>query len=356
MIAFLRSLFLVSAIAVLAVAPARAQDDPLLQGRVAEALFFNGQLWLRAALVDVKNGGGLVSIDLATGARTEHMDRGVIDMEISQGKLWVLRQATDAARVFIVFEWRDGALAPAANLPVKSPHPIAFAVTARNFIVLSAVSLHTFDRAQSRWQPITLRGKLPFGATFAVAKPTGEDALYFGANNGVNGGGLRRIDINTGGVAAIEKNPNTNPCQGPLATACTPVTSVIPDPLNPRCVIAAIGLGEPDVMDGRVMRVCGTEVTVLFEEKLAVQPDDAHVVNYEPIFGLAPASDGFWAVGRKRVFRFRGDSQTSAPIPSPAPVAGTRMGRGDGVAVIPTAAGPAIAVSGYGAVVVATGP
>jgi hypothetical protein len=134
------------------------------------------------------------------------------------------------------------------------------------------------------------------------------------------------------------------------------VTAVIADPQNARCVIASVGLGETELMDGRVMRVCGTDVTVLFEEKLAVQPADAHIVNYEPIFGLGAASDGFFAVGRKALFRFRGDTQTSAPIAAPLPVAGTRMGRGQGAAVIPTSVSQSISVSGYGALVVATGP
>jgi hypothetical protein len=348
-------------------------DDPLLQGRIAEAVYFNNQVWLRGALTDLKNGGGLVSIDLASGARTQHMDRGVIDVDVSDGKLWVLRQATESGRYFTILEWKNAVFMPEANTPAGTPQPIALIVANRKFVVLTPVSIQTYDRSQSRWVPQKLRGALRYGPTFSVAMPANGNAIYFGANavpassgtaprrgagvrenTGESVGVLQRIDVSNGSVRAIQKMRTSNPCDGPLSSDCSTVTAIVPDTVNSECVIVAIGLVLDEVTDGRVLRVCGDQVTVLLEPKAAVQLPDSPIVMTEPIYALAATPGGFWAASAKGLYRFRGDAHTAFPMSKAEKVAGTTFGRSvPGAIVVPTGVQSAQSVSGFAVLVVA---
>jgi hypothetical protein len=357
---FLSRLFvLVAAVAALGygIAAAQGGTDPLLGNRIAEGVFFDGQLWLRGALGDPQPSGALVSVNLATGVRTVHFERGVIDVDTFDGNLWVVREATEAARNFTIFQWKDGAFQPATNMGAGVPHPIAMIADDRKLVVLTPVTVHTFDKSLRRWLGIKLRAPLRYGVTLSVAMPTNEDVLYFGANNGESGGVLQRIDLGSGAVAEIQKQRSGNPCDGPLASACTPVTGIVADPGNGHCVIVSVGLAHGEVTDGRVLRVCGTDVTVVFEKKAAVQPAGSPIVMTEPIFGVFPAPGGFWAVGSTTVYRFKGDAHTDFPLPSTEPVAGTPIGRGvAGAIVVPTGVASATSVSGFTTLVVANEP
>jgi hypothetical protein len=374
---FAHSCIAAAALAAIGLFPSGAMaDDPVLQGRIAEAAYFNNQLWLRGALTDSKTGGGLVSIDLASGARTQHMDRGVIDIDVSDGKLWVLRQATESGRYFTILEWKDGVFMPEANTPAGTPQPIALIAANRKFVVLTPVSIQTYDRSQSRWLPQKLRGALRYGPTFSVAMPASGNVIYFGANavpsssetaprsgassrgnTGESVGVLQRIDVSNGSVRAIQKMRTSNPCDGPLSSDCTTITAIVPDTVNSECVIVAIGLVQDEVTDGRLLRVCGDQVTVLLEPKAAVQPADTPIVMTEPIYALAPAPGGFWAASAKGLYRFRGDAHTEFPMSKAEKVADITIGRSvPGAIVVPTRVQSALSVSGFAVLVVATGP
>jgi hypothetical protein len=350
-----RTFVLVAAFAALGFGAATAQSgDPLLGNRIAEGVVADGQLWLRGALGDPQPSGALVSLNLASGARTAQFDRGVIDIDVADGTLWVLREATEAARDFTVFTWKDGAFQPLTNMGNGIPHPIAMFAGNHKVVVLTPVSIHIFDTSLRRWQGIRLKSPLRYGATFSAAMTTNGSAVYFGANNGESGGALQRIDLSNGTVAEIQKQRSNNPCDGPLASACTPVTSVVADPDNGQCVIASIGLVHAEVTDGRVLRVCGDDVTVLFEPKAAVQPAGSPVVMTEPIYGLAAAPGGFWAVSAKGLYRFRGDAHADFPMSKAENVAGITIGRSvPGAIVVPTGVVSAASVSGFAVLVVA---
>src|SRR5215510_5646546 len=120
----IRALAAAFAFAALGFSPASAQpSDPLAGGKIAEAVVFQGKLFLRGAL-ETPQTGALVSIDLATGARTVHFDKGVIDIDTTDGNLWVVRQATEAARNFFIAQWNNGSFDDFGNTgPV--PQPIA---------------------------------------------------------------------------------------------------------------------------------------------------------------------------------------------------------------------------------------
>jgi hypothetical protein len=62
---------------------------------------------------------------------------------------------------------------------------------------------------------------------------------------------------------------------------------------------------------------------------------------------LAATADGFWAVGRAGLYRFKGDAHTDSPLPATAPFGGTPIGRGAGAIVVRTSATSAQSVSGF---------
>ena len=360
-------------LAALFIGPALAQSaDPLAGGKIAEAIVYQGKLFLRGALENPQT-GALVSIDLGTGARTVLFDRGVIDIDAGDGNLWVVKQATEAARNFNILQWNNGAFEGFGNTSAGVPQPIAITENSRNIVLVTPVSLHTFDKSLKRWGAVKLKGSLRYGVTFNVAMTKSGDAIYFGANplpsappptaggrsNAQAGtetalpqGVIQRIDVSSGAVTNIEKLRSSNPCDGPLSSTCSTVTAVIPDPANGGCVIASVGYVRGEVSDGRVLRVCGTDVTIVFEQKAPNAPAEAMLT--EPIWGLSPAPDGFWAVGRSMLYRFKGDAHADSPLPAVAPYGGTPIGRGTGAITVPTSVASAMSVSGYTTLVAAS--
>lgn len=359
----MRALTAALAIAMLGFGMALAQSgDALSSGHIAEAVVFQGKLFLRGALESPQT-GALVSIDLATGARTTYFDRGVIDIDMTDGNLWVLRQSTEEARNFTILNWVDTNFAIFVTTGAGVPQPLAMIAAPRKIVLLTPVSVHTFDTSLKRWAGVKLRGGLRYAPTFTVAMPKHDNVLYFGANpipgapspggaarSGDNGEALdvlQRIDIGNGSITGIQQRSGTNPCDGPLTTACSRVTAMVPDSANGSCVIAAVGMVDREISDGRVLRVCRNDVTVVFEQKSAQQPAGVPIVNTEPIWSLAATSDGFWAASRSAIYRFKGDAHTDIPLPTAAPYGGTPMGRGQGAVVVPTSVTSAQSASGF---------
>lgn len=138
---------------------------------------------------------------------------------------------------------------------------------------------------------------------YSLARTAAGD-LYVGQNSGEFGGGLVRISPATGASVRVDRRDTRNLCAGPLNSECDPVTAVIADPTDSRCVVASIGLRHM-LEHGRVLRVCGTEVSVIAE-----LPCTGWKPGQLPcslgVFGLAPESGGFWASSGPRLLHFRG--------------------------------------------------
>src|SRR5262249_11022002 len=64
-------------------------------------------------------------------------------------------------------------------------------------------------------------------------------SIFVGFNGGEWGGGLQRIDRNTGEVVPVERNETGELCGGPLNAACDPVNGIATSPWDPNCVVVA---------------------------------------------------------------------------------------------------------------------
>jgi hypothetical protein len=151
------------------------------------------------------------------------------------------------------------------------------------------------------------------------------DQFFVGFNVGEFGGGLRRIDRQSGKVAQIERNASGKLCGGPLNAACDPVTGVAAEPWKPDCIAAAIGLVH-FASHGRVVEVCGDQVQRLYfkdystswlDGRKVVQPkDDEPFFSTVAFFGLARDGDTLWAPGIDGIYNIGADG-TARIVPLP---------------------------------------
>ncbi len=153
-------------------------------------------------------------------------------------------------------------------------------------------------------------------AQLSFARTTLGD-LYIGQNSGEFGGGLMRVNVATGASGAIERRDTPGLCAGPLSSECDPVTAVIPNPTDGRCVIASVGLRHM-LEHGRIVRVCGMTVTVVAE-----LPCLGRSLHGEPpcslgVFGLAADSGGFCASAGRACFTSRSETGQRARRPAAA--------------------------------------
>jgi hypothetical protein len=112
------------------------------------------------------------------------------------------------------------------------------------------------------------------------------------------------------------------------------VTGVIADPDSSDCVYASVGLIHLFTSSGRLLRVCGDEVTVALETPLApaLRPDWIPAEGYaqmrEAFYALvATKADGFWAATPSTLHHFEHSRHTAHPMPKLKPFAGVQMSR-----------------------------
>jgi hypothetical protein len=141
--------------------------------------------------------------------------------------------------------------------------PLALAIGPQGPVVLGANRLYLLPGIAGPFRTIALSRPLGLDGQF-VASIVGAGTMYVGINEGEFGGGLGRIDLKTGAVEPVEKRERGDSCGGLLDGRCDPITGLVPDPDRPGCVFASIGLSHM-AAHGRVLRVCGSSVELVFE-------------------------------------------------------------------------------------------
>jgi len=297
------------------------EGDPVLGHRIAEGVVLDGKLWLRGGSgIYPESTGGLVSFALSDWSRHIEFGSGVIDVERSRETLWVLHHSSFNPRAIALTALRSGGSQEIGrfNAP-RNDLPIALLINKGNPIVLSQRAVRTWIPEMMTWRVTRLSGPLQstlgFAVNSSVGMPVSGGAIYVGFDAGEWGGGMQRIDLETGRVRKVEKADNSRRYfyGGPLQGSLDPVTGIIPDRTQTDCVLASIGLVHLGISSGRIVRVCDTEVSVAFENAEEVDfPGGKYLVS-EAFFGLAPASEaGYWAVGITGLYQFT--DNTSAPV------------------------------------------
>ena len=301
-----------------------ASGSPLGDG-VLGGIVFGPELWL------FNQGGKMVSFRTSDWRPVVRANAGVTAIATSGSVLWALSAPT--------FDWRaDHQPAARFRLAARTgrhwtysawqdyavdERPLALALGPQGPVVLGPKRLYLFPKAARSTIIRALSEPIGAAGQFTTAV-VGRDTLYVGINRGEFGGGALRISLTTGKVEPIEARDSKELCSGPLNAGCDPVTGLLPDAQTPGCVFASIGLAHM-MWTGRVVRICQDRVETVFEAK--VLPVGVRIERFlssrarrfppqtEPVFALAPAPNGFWAVTPRAIYQWRRGSVERQPFP-----------------------------------------
>jgi len=124
-------------------------------------------------------------------------------------------------------------------------------------------------------------------------------------NRGEFGGGLRRVDLDTGTISIVSAQGD-GLCGGALNPAYQPVIGLFPVPDRPGCVIVGTGLSHLGSSMGRIYRVCRDGISSEFNTPTPTLPDRWLLMPSPwPLDDLVPIRDGWVATSRGRFFRSR---------------------------------------------------
>ncbi|TMJ10983.1 MAG: hypothetical protein E6G94_16700, partial [Alphaproteobacteria bacterium] len=284
----------------------------LLGDRVMGGAMFGSELWL------FNEDGKTVSFRLSDWRPTVRAGSGVAALT-ARGP-WALivpptewREQHWPAGRFRLASWSGGRwLYSPWQSYGEDERPEALAIGPQGPVVLGPKHLYLLPSVAGPFRTVALSRPLGVGGQI-VAAIVGSGTLYVGANAGEFGGGLQRIDLATGAIEQVERHDSDRLCAGPLNTQCDPVTGLVPDPEKPGCVFASIGLAHM-MWDGRVLRVCGNEVELVFEapvlplgkriERFFSSRAREYPPDSEPVFSLLPAPGGFRAVTPRAIYRW----------------------------------------------------
>lgn len=265
---------------------AEARPARKISPRIAEAAFHRGLLWLRdvrGTLAAVEPGRGVASAHLAA----EH----VVDIHRTlDDRLWVLSTTEHDVHLW---ERVDGGFRPVLEMAAPSSPLLAVADDRGRPAILARRAVFFVDEGG------TLRGTslddevkpgLVRQVSFAVSAA---GSAYAGTSSGEWGGALYRIRLSSGEVQRVERVDRPGLCSGPLNPKCDPVTSIIPDPDAPKCVLVGIGLRH-FMEHGRLLRACDRGVRVVWSQERKTEParlEGRRRIRSAPFLGQAERTD-----------------------------------------------------------------
>lgn len=328
----------------------------VLGDRIMGGIVFRSAIWLY-------NGDGkTASFDLRTLNPTIRASRGVVALQPDASGIWALVAPSldwrsdhqPAARFRLArYQGADWQYSPWMNYGVDE-RPLALAVGRDGPIVLGPKRLYLFKgQVLSKAVPLSIRVDVMGQFVTEVVGNT----MYLGLNRGEWGGGLLAIDLSSGNVAQVDRRETKELCAGPLNGDCDPVTGLVADVAHPGCIFASVGLAH-FMWEGRVLRVCGNRVETVFKaevlpigkriERLLSRRARRYPPETEPVFGLAPAKEGFWAVTPRALYRWTPTGVDRLSFPKLQPVHGLAISRSlPGLLVLSTDANAAMSLSGY---------
>lgn len=286
----------------------------------SRGLSLAGRLWLRG------RDGDLASLTLPGGVRTTHFENSVIDLAVLDGKPVVLRSLSlnpidmeetfrPAGGRFVLSSWTGDSFMDSS--PFELPQmPRALIVIDGSPTVLSPRRMDVLG-ADGRWTSKPLQGEIrDRGLPDSPIVLAVNGLLYIGHDFGEWGGGLQRLDPRMGLVTEVERRDSKGQCTGHLCGA--PITGLIQAPDAPGCILASTGLGHMTSQQGAILKLCGDQVSVVWEKAWMEQFPGGAFRQSEPFYGLAEGAPGeFWIIGFDALYRFDGTRAVTAPLPKP---------------------------------------
>jgi hypothetical protein len=345
-------------------ADAAFRAAPVISSFLVQGVAIDGQLYLRD---DARH---LVALDLQKGTLRGIHAAGVVDIAREGDRLLVLRaldplpleRSDDPPPAIVRYELaevRGGQNNVLAAFAVRTKREanLTLFVSGAEPGVVSTSRVRMWSSGQLREVPI--RRDATFGSSVAAASRDGR-SLYIGNNRGEWGGGLERIEIATGKVTNVESILDPKEiCGEPLDADCDPVNAVVADPKRADCVLAGVGLQHMFSVSGRVLRVCGDKVEVVFEPKPPPPPPrepgpDGFVrtllddfSDAEAVYGLKTSGEDIWVVTNGSIRRLKPSGDERIEMPRFEQVAGVTLSRElPGMILLSTQLNQRLAVSG----------
>lgn len=286
--------------------------------------------------------GALVSYRLPDWRSKTVAQSGVVSVVHDQSGIWTMslpplprsQQYDDPLQPgqFTVSRYDADRLTPLASGKFEADdRPVAFLMRDGAPVVVGRRSIYQFDANRNGWNSTTLRPAMeraPGDIIAATAFPNGNTRFaYLAFNIGEFGGGILKIDLQTGVLQKVERRDSDELCAGPLNADCDPVTGIVPDPTQQGCILASIGLRHM-LEHGRIIRVCDGRVTVVTEmtssgasigrkiRQSFGQKPKAPLPFSEAFFGLVADKLGrVWATSTRAVYRYDGKQFQMQKLP-----------------------------------------
>lgn len=304
------------------VAHAGELPQPSQANSISRAVFGDGRLWL---LTD----DGAVSA-ITPGAKLRlpgKLPDRVLDLCATGGVVQLLTCPREGCGTWSLRRLEGGHWDVIASV-ASNGEPVVAAQCVRPgaMTVLSSGRLVEIEPHATR--AVALSGRLPIEGVASMHATQAD--VFVGINAGEWGGGLRRIDRQTGKVDAIDRRGHEL-CSGPLNGDCDPVNAIVDDPWKDGCLVVAIGLVH-FAPHGRLDEICGDHVDRLWFRAFPTEGRERKPLpgeepfRTEAFFGLARSGSALMAVGLDGLYRFQGHGE---PMRMPLPEFETI----DGVAV-----------------------
>ncbi len=289
--------------------------DPELGRAVLKGEADAGHLWLLGAE------GVVVRFDRQTGARTV-VGRDVVDLLRDGPHLWAATRVEGAMGIINISDLKVVG-SRTFNVEVEGDFIGLFATGGDSPGLLT--SRQVLRPTSDRWRSSPLAAEFrcgEFPGTYGRVAASTDGTLYVGCNVGEWGGGLRRIDPETGSSTIISQTTDEQ-CSGLLSPDCDPVVGVFPDSEQPGCMIVGSSLAHISLTEGRILRVCGDTITEVFSEPLPSRnPDYPQSWAFD---GLVPTHDGWVAFSQHRYARSRSGAVEMRRNPALADRSGPRV-------------------------------
>ncbi len=289
-------------------------SDPDLGEAVIDGAADARYLWLRGQR------GVLIRFDRQTGDRTV-LGRDVVDLQRDGAHLWAAMKVEDSSEVSLSDVKNSDR--PPFRIELDGEFVGLFATGGDRPGVLT--SRQTLRPAADGWRSKPLAPELKCGdfpASYGQVAAAADGSLYLGCNVGEWGGGLQRIDPETG-LSAIVSQTSEDLCGGLLNPSCDPVVGVFAEPGRPECMTVGTSLAHITLREGRILRICGDSITPVFAHPL---PSYRRGISRTWAFdGLVPTHDGWVAFSRRRYARSRSGVVEMLPTPRLENWAGLRI-------------------------------
>jgi len=276
------------------------ESEPLNEHTfISRAVFADARLWV------LNYWGELSSIIPGAKARVSAglADR-VLDVCTADGAVQILSCAREACNTWTLRRRTEGGWTTLATLPAESDVLAALSCTRARTIVLTEHRLIQISDGKS--VPLRLSQKIDGG--IRVSLHLTPEHVFVGINVGEWGGGVRRVELETGRVSVIEKITGG------------PVHAIVDDPWQPGCLLAAIGLVHLGAR-GWIAGLCEQDVREVYARALGNpedpdEPGRARSDSFEAFFGLARVGTQLVATGIDGIYRFDGPGEPArTPLP-----------------------------------------